>query len=212
MPRKKKRAVEAERQNFYYLIYEMIGTGRTLKKVHKLASGIGSRVALKTLQHYSAKYNWQSRLLERAARQEAAPMIEAKELLVKINQDHYQIFEDIGKLVKAGIRYHKKQIALSEQAGLGDVLEIPVTYLGKMAEYVQRGQRIASGQATDRIEVVYEVMAPVVKEIMAVFLAVNYISKDPPELVQRRKVEFIKRGDAILEGYYEQTKLLGRGK
>lgn len=210
MPRPKKRkrvaTVEAERQEYFFLIYEQMGSTRSLRRLQELVHSVGSQISYKTLGRYSAKYGWQVKILERIARHESADFPDVKAQVEEMNRRHVETFQDIGAVVTAGIKLYRKRIEDSLAAGLGGTLEIPLPEIARLAETYQRGERLARGEATSKSEVIVEVVAPLVKDLFAVFLAVNIITNDPPELVKRRQAEFIKRGDSVIMTYYGQAK------
>lgn len=194
-----------EKQEYFFLIYEQMGTTRTLKRLWGLVRGIGVEMSLKTLERWSSTYHWQSRILERAARHESADFQEIQSEVERMNQEHAQTFQDIGTLVAAGIRKYKDEIMEKVKAGLPPTLEIDLQTLGKLAQSYQYGERLARGLATSKAEIIVEVLPPLVKDMFAVFLAVNVITNDPPELVKKREAEFIDRGDQVLLQYYGKT-------
>lgn len=163
---------------------------------------------MKTLEEYSSKYGWQSRILERAARQESADFQEIQDTVEHMNQEHAQTFQDIGALVKAGIRKYQEDIQKKVAAGLPPTLDVDLATIGKLAQTYQYGERLARGLATSKAEVIVEVLPPLVKDMFAVFLAVNVITNDAPEIVKKREAEFISRGDQVLLQYYGRAKQL----
>ncbi len=197
-----------ERQEFFFLVYEQMGVGRTLKRLWGIVRGLGVEISLKTLERYSSEYGWQARILERAARQESAEFQDVQAQVDRMNAEHAQAFQDIGALVKAGVLHYQKEIETKVKAGLPPTLEIDLATIGKLAQTYQYGERLARGLATSKAEVIVEVLPPLVKDMFAVFLAVNVITNDPPELVRKREAEFISRGDQVLLTYYGKTKEL----
>lgn len=201
-----------ERQEYFFLIYETLGVNRTLKRLWGLVRGIGAEISLKTLERYSSEYNWQARILERAARHESADFQEVQDQVDKMTDEHVRTFQDIGALVTAGIKHWQTEIEKKVAVGLPPTLEIDLQTIGKLAQTYQYGERLARGLATSKAEVIVEVLPPLVKDMFAVFLAVNVITNDPPELVRRRESEFIQRGDQVLNTYYGKAKELPEAK
>lgn len=201
-----------ERQQYFFLVYEGMGVNRTLKRLWGLVRGVGVDITLKTLERYSSQYNWQSKILERAARQESAGFQDVQDQVARMEEEHVRTFKDIGALVTAGIQYYQDEIQKKIDAGLPATLEIDLSTLGKLAQTYQYGERLARGLATSKTEVILEILPPMVKDMFAVFLAVNVITNDPPELVQKREAEFISRGDQVLLQYYGRQKQITEGK
>jgi len=194
-----------ERQEYFFLVYEQMGVSRSLKRLWGLVRGVGAEISLKTLERYSSEYNWQSRILERLARHESADFQDVQDQVDRMNAEHAQTFQDIGALVTAGIKHWKKAIEDKVKVGLGPTLDMDFQTIGKLAQSYQYGERLARGLATSKAEVIIEVLPPLVKDMFAVFLAVNVITNDPPELVKKRESEFIQRGDQVLLTYYGKT-------
>lgn len=202
-------ATRADRAEFFFLIYEALGPKRSIRRLYELVRKTG--VAEKTLMRYSKDFFWQRRLLERAGEREADLQLDAVAVVKEMDARHAELFQDIGALARAGVSFFQAKVGEQLKAGLDPTLNMDIGDLVRLAESAQRGERIARGQATSKTEVIVEVVAPLVKEIMAVFLAVNVITNDPPEMVIKRQAEFIKRGDAILATYYEPAKALNGG-
>jgi len=201
-----------ERQNFYFLIYEQLGVNRTLKRLWGLVRGLGVDISLKTLERYSSEYGWQAKILERAARRESAEFQDLHVQVDRMNEEHVQVFQDMGAVVRAGLLHYRAEIEQKVAAGLPPTLDIDLATIGKLAHTYQYGERLARGLATSKAEVIIEVLPPLVKDMFAVFLAVNVITNDPPELVRKREAEFITRGDQVLNTYYGKTKALPGGR
>ena len=159
-----------ERQEYFFLVYEQMGTSRTLKRLWGLVRGVGAQLSLKTLERYSSQYNWQSRILERAARHESADFQEVQAQVEQMTSEHVRTFKDIGALVTAGIRKYQDDIQKKVQAGFQPTLDIDLGTLGKLAQTYQYGERLARGLATSKAEVIVEVLPPLVKDMFAVFL------------------------------------------
>jgi len=197
-----------ERQEYFFLVYEQMGVTRTLKRLWGLVRGVGAEISLKTLERYSSDYGWQAKILERAARHESAGFVDVQDQVDRMNEEHARTFKDIGALVTAGIKHWNQEIEKKVAAGMAPTLDIDLQTIGKLAQTFQYGERLARGLATSKAEVIIEVLPPLVKDMFAVFLAVNVITNDPPELVRKREAEFIQRGDQVLNTYYGKTKAL----
>jgi hypothetical protein len=197
-----------EKQEYFFLVYEGMGTTRTLKRLWGNVRGLGVEISLKTLERWSADYGWQRRILERAARRESADFQDVQVQVDRMNDDHARTFQDIAALARAGISFYQAKIDAQVKAGMNPALDMEIADLVRLAESAQRGERLARGLATSKAEVIVEVLPPLVKDLFAVFLAVNVITNDPPELVRKRQSEFITRGDQVLIQYYGGQKQL----
>ena len=128
-----------ERQEYYYLIYEQMGTGRSLKRLWALVHGAGMNITLKTLGRYSSKYHWQSRILERAARHESADFQDIQDQVSQMEIEHSKTFQDIGALVTAGIAHWQIKMRENVEAGLAPMLEMDLKTIGQLAHTYQKG-------------------------------------------------------------------------
>jgi len=196
-------ASRSERAALFFGIYEALGPTRTLRRLYEICYKTG--VSAKTLENYSRDFHWQRQLLETSGEREKKVQLAAVDLVAEMNERQAATFKDLFALVREGLTFYQAQAAEQVKAGLPQGLKMDLSDLARLAESAQRGERLARGVATSKTEVIIEVVAPLVKEIMAVFLAVNIISNDPAEIVSKRQAEFIKRGDAILATYYNPT-------
>lgn len=200
----------AEKQNFLFLVYEAMGPTRTLRRLQEVCGKVGVKLGLKSIENYSRKYHWQRRLLERSAERGREVDLDAKKVVEVMNESHAALFQDITTLARAGVSFY--QAAVEESLKVGKPgLQMEIADLVRLAESGQRGERLARGQATSRVEILAEVLQPLVKDIFAVFLAVNVITNDPPEITRKRQAEFVKRGDQLLQSYWGQKELTGPG-
>jgi hypothetical protein len=195
-----KLASRPERAALYFGIYEALGPNRTIRRLYELVQKTG--ISEKTLARYSQDFHWQRKLLATSGEREKKVQLEAVDLVNEMNERQAETFKDLFALVRQGLTFYQAEAAEQARAGIQKGLKMDLADLARLAESAQRGERLARGVATSKTEVIVEVVAPLVKEIMAVFLAVNVITNDPSELVNKRQAEFIKRGDAILATYY----------
>ena len=207
-------SARSERSALFFGLYEALGPTRTIRRLWELCRRTG--ISEKTLERYSQDFHWQRQLLETAGEREKKVQLESADLVAEMNERQATTFKDLFTLVRFGLNHYQSLVAEQSKAGLPKGLKMDVADLARLAESAQRGERLARGVATSKTEVIIEVVAPLVKEIMAVFLAVNVITNDPAEMVNKRQAEFIKRGDAILATYYETPSVkrltTGRGK
>jgi hypothetical protein len=201
-----------ERAEYFFLVYEQLGPNRTIKRLWGLARGLGIKTSLPTLERYSQRFGWQARILERAARHESAAFQDIQKEVDRMNAEHASLFVDIGALAKAGVMKYQEELHEKVKAGLPPTLEMDLPTIARLAQSYQYGERLARGLATSKAEVIVEVLPPLVKDMFAVFLAVNVITNDPPELVKKRESEFIQRGDQVLIQYYGKTTALPEGR
>lgn len=195
-------AKTAERQAWAFLLYEAMGASRTLSALTDVVRSLGiRRCGQKTLERWSRKYHWQQRLMERQAGREGLVTQTALDMKKAMEDRHVTVFTTIENLAREGLKYQFSEVAKRAADGLPG-LELEPELILRLAEGAQRGERLARGEATSKAQVVVQVVGPLVRDIFAVFMAVNVITNDPIELQRKRQAEFIKRGDEILGGYY----------
>ena len=196
------RVTVAERQSWAFLLYEGMGADRNLISLSDIVRAVGIRRAgVKTLARWSAKYQWQRRLMERQVTREGEVTQRALDIKKAMEDRHVGLFQALESLAREGLKYQFSEVEKRTAEGLTGLGMEPAAIL-HLAEGVQRGERLARGEATSKAQVVIQVVGPLVKDIFAVFQAVNVITNDPPEMMKRRLAEFIKRGDEILGQYY----------
>jgi len=210
-PRKKKKDLReqrtAEKADALFLTYVQMGENRSLAGLGEFVRSMGAEISDKTLERWSARFDWQARLLKYQAEAEKARALDGVDALADMNTRHIRLNQALANLAAAGINRFQEMLQRSQTGGRRGSLIMDYGDIISLISQSQRGERLARGQATSKAEVIIEVLSPVVKEIMAVFLAVNVISSDPPETQERRQVEFIKRADAVLSSYYEPARL-----
>ena len=91
-PRKPDRREERTREKAeaYFLIYAMMGDERTLKKVGDIVRSIGIKISDKTLERWSARYDWQAQLLHYQAEARArmqADSVQTTRAIVLVLED-----------------------------------------------------------------------------------------------------------------------------
>lgn len=197
---------EQEKSDMLYLIYKFMGVERTLKKLHDMTFSLGLKVSEKTLVRYSAKYQWQRRLLEENAveKQKAEKAASAK--VEQMNTRHAQIAQSMMAMVVASVtKYQESMRQAQAQRRLQDpnaplTLDLTIDELTKLYKTAQQGERMARGQATSRIEVWVDVTRTVVHEFGLIFLSVYQI-----EDKDQMKAEFIRLSDEMLTRYFNET-------
>jgi len=189
---------QKEKADMLFMVYKMMGPERSLFKLAEFCTAVGLKVSEKTLKLYSAKFEWQRRLLELNAKE-----VEQKEKslvtqIEQMNAQHAQFARGLLALAAAGLTHHQQRMTVTPQGGRSLALDIDeVIALFKAA---QSGERLARGQATSRVEVWLDVAATVVREFGLIFLSVNSL---PDE--NERKAEFIRLSDEMMKRYFTEN-------
>ena len=200
----------AAKADALFLTYVQMGEGRTLARLWGFVRSMDVIISLKTIERWSAKFHWQERLLQYQAEVERRRALEGVEALEDMDKRHIQLNQALGSLAAAGITHYQNLIANAQAEGKRG-LTLDIHEIIGLIGQAQRGERLARGLATSKAEVIIEVLPPLVKDIFAVFLAVNVITNDPPELVRKRQSEFITRADAVMVLYYGGQKQISEG-
>jgi len=201
----------AAKADALFLTYVQLGEDRTLKRLWAFVRSMDVKISLKTIERWSASFHWQERLLQYQAEIERKRALEGVEALEDMDKRHVQLNQALGSLAAAGISHYQDLIAKAQAEGKRG-LKLDINEIVGLIGQSQRGERLARGLATSKAEVIVEILPPLVKDIFAVFLAVNVITNDPPEMVRKREAEFITRADQQLNQYYKQTKQIPEGK
>jgi len=185
---------EKERADIFFILYANMGDGRSLAKLGNSIRMVGGKISDKRLEVYSSKYEWQRRVLEETAKMKDQAEKSIQQQVEKMNQQHAQIAQGLMSLVVAGLKDYQATI---QQTGK---LKLDPKDLTGLYQAAQRGERLARGQATSRVEVWLDITQTVVREFGLIFLSV-YNMQDR-ELM---KAEFIRLSDEMLNRYFSET-------
>lgn len=205
---------ERERANDLFLLYEAMGTDRSLQSLCKLIRDTGNKANPKTLAKYSKKYGWQQLLLDRQVKRDALHQAESLDIKGEMTERHVSGFKDLMTVAKAGLNLYMgivdKQLAKGEKATIPFMELKDIT---NMLLAAQKGERLSRGLVTSRAEVIVEVVGTLIQEFKGVLISVNSMSKDDGETIAGRQREFIRRSDEMLEIYFASLpKQLGKGE
>jgi hypothetical protein len=162
----------------YFQIYYELGAERSLQKLTSFRGELGlPYAALSTLTKWSSDFGWQARViqLDAFARKRAADNMERRRAAQLERQAVIgHAMQNIGA---QGLEVLQKDRQRISDLGVGDLVQL-----------VREGQKIenlATGLATERVEVAVGILTAIVYEVVALFERVN-----PLEDPEQRKVEF----------------------
>jgi hypothetical protein len=204
---KRRRRLERTKNkaDFLFMVYRFLGPDRTLKKLAEIVHLTGITLSEKTLGRYSARFDWQRRILEVNAQDKDRREKAVAAQVEQMNQRHVQFAQGLLGLAAGGLNFFQQ---LMRDTDRGKTLHMSIPDLIQLYRTAQSGERLARGQATNRVEIWVDVASTVVEEFSMIFLAVNDIS-DPAE----RKTEFIRLADDMVRRYYtEAQKQLTEGR
>ena len=192
---------EKERAGVLFIMYYQMGPERSLEKLRDNCAMVGLKLHLNTYKRYSARYDWQRRVLEATVTEREEREKDALAAVDKMNEEHIKVNRGLMAIAVAGLGHYQSELDNKRQAGLPSTLKLSVRDIVRLVRQAQIGERLARGQATSRAEVVVEVISTFVQEFALIFKAVNEIA-DPVE----REREYIRQFDERLREYYsEQT-------
>lgn len=188
-----------------FMVYRFMGADRSLSKLLEFCGTVRVKISMGTLERYSKKFDWQRRLMELNAqdkdRQEKAISAQVEAM----NHRHAQFAQGLLGLAAGGLNFFQQNMRETDR---GKTLLMSISELVTLYRTAQSGERLARGQATNKVEIWVDVASTVVQEFSMIFLAVNDIT-DPAE----RKAEFIRLGDDMVRRYYtEAQKQLAEGR
>ena len=134
------------RAESYYLLYAALGHDRSLSKLRETLADLGLSVSLNTLKSYSANYDWQGRA---GFLDQRNTSLEHANLPAEMNERHARL-----------------GIALQTVAGKRletiDASELSVGDAPRLAKAGVDIERLATGQANERYELVASMLSPMI--------------------------------------------------
>ena len=162
MTRSKHQARTVEKANLLFGLYVALGAGRSLAAVCDIAQSAGVKTSATTLEGYSADFHWQKRL---AAVEAEVADAEAALTIADMNLRQAalgQAMQDAGAHTVKAIDKNKEIVDPTDAA--------------RLIDSGSKLQRLAMGEATSRSEVINDTLTAIVKDIIALFLAVNQLA------------------------------------
>ena len=184
MPSAGKRA----RAEAAFAIYAGLGAGRSLRRIQEMQVllGVMKPYALSTLESYSREFDWQRRVQDFDAKAAAAAAASLEEDAVVMHQRQAQAGALAQQIAVAGLEAFESDPALLQEEG--------VAALSLLLERGAKLERLARGAATDRPEVVGDVMRSMIVAMIDLFTTVN----DLDDRVERAQ-KFATEADAIVD-------------
>ena len=195
-----------EKADALFLIYQLMGADRSLKKLAELCGTVGVKISEQTIERYSTKYDWQIRLLEAERKLAEKRERDAGKLVDDMNRQDATLAQGMKALVVASLRFYqdkmKREAKIRADRGepADQMLKMNFHDIVTLALAAQRIERLARGQVISRTEIWVEIAATVVREFVLIFEGVNSIEDE-----NERKHEFLRRGDEMMTRYYSET-------
>ena len=213
-------AREQERTDALFLVYWQMGPSRSLAALLELGTTIGLKRSLTTFKRWSAKYEWQRRILEKNAEDKTRRERDFGQAIDQMNERDAMMAQGMkGLLVAAINRYrrmmtddqNRRQAAAGQGVTVSPELDMDFRDMAALARSAVNIERLARGQATSRTEVWVEIATTVVQEFAIIFMTINKFATEG-----EREAEFIRLSDDMMTRYYSQTarkgiQLIGNG-
>jgi len=170
----------------YWLVYQALGPGRSLSKLHGVLADLGLDISLNTLKDYSVRYKWQER----------SELVDGAHTAVELANVPREMDERQARLGAAMQALGSQRIESIDLDGHGYGNVISVRDAIALLRMGVDVERLARGQATTRAELTVQMLTPMINEIVALFAEVNVI-EDP----DTRLNVWATKADGIVETY-----------
>jgi hypothetical protein len=174
------------RAESYWLVYQALGPGRSLSKLHGVLADLGLDISLNTLKDYSVRYKWQER----------SELVDGAHTAVELANVPREMDERQARLGAAMQALGSQRIESIDLDGHGYGNVISVRDAIALLRMGVDVERLARGQATTRAELTVQMLTPMINEIVALFAEVNVI-EDP----DTRLNVWATKADGIVETY-----------
>lgn len=144
-----------QRADTFFAVYYEMGPERSLEKLQELCAKIGLKRALSTFKLYSVEFGWQNRILEVDAKLKDEREKAKFAKIEAMNDRQAQDARNLQAIARAGMTGLVQQMRETGQ------LEMQPQDIATLLEKGARLERLALGEATDRLEaisVTYNIM------------------------------------------------------
>ena len=163
MPR---RTDTADRAELMFALYVELGASRSLDLLRRRLAEVGIVISDTTLGTYSADFHWQDRLVAIEAKARDANDERLVQSIADMNRDQ--------ALIGRGLQtWAGSQLGILQRSGYVAKTGQEVAATAKVGVEIER---LAMGEATSRSEVINDTLTAIVKDIIALFLAVNQLT------------------------------------
>jgi len=195
--RKLRESRTKQKADIYFAMYYKLGPERSLLKLRESLSMLGLKRALNTFKNYSHKYDWQKRVTELDVKLKEKHESERIFQIEHMNRQQAVLGKNMRNLSSVGLQ------VLIDLFKKTDYIDLPVSDIVALAREGTKIERLAMGEATDRIEqysFIYNVMALGIIDIFRDSLATARVPKPMRDSLTR---VFFKGVDA-----YRREKML----
>jgi len=183
----KRQAIRKARAEVYFLAYYELGPERSLEKLREKFASYGLKKALNTYKNYSADFGWQQKVIELDAKLQAEREQKAQQGIIEMNERQAKYGRGI-QAIGTAIMAHFNTV-IREKGELPGTANDLVTLMEKGS----RIERLAMGEATDRVEaisLVWNVMVVRIQEIFREVVSDYPFAEDIAEQFDARVNEY----------------------
>lgn len=211
---------ERERTDALFLVYWQMGPSRSLMALCEVCATVGLKRHLNTFKRWSAKYDWQRRVLEKNAKEKTQREQEFSQAIDQMNERDAMMAQGMKGLIIGAINRYRSRMADDQKYRQGFAaqgvtvtpeLDMDFRDMAALSRTAVNIERMARGQAINRTEVWVDIATTVVQEFAIIFMTVNKFGTE-----EEREAEFIRLSDDMMTRYYSQTtrkgiQLIGNG-
>lgn len=157
------------RSDAYFLLYASMGSKRSLSKLRDLLADLGLDISLNTLKTYSSNYGWGERLEIMPA-----PSNEG-DALMEFASSMAERQSELGRTM---------QYLASERLKTVDPNDLGVNEIVRLMDIGVRIERLAMGEAIERVEIFTNTIQPIIIEMCNLFTTINAIPDEEQRLRQ----------------------------
>jgi hypothetical protein len=198
MRQKSARSRTEQKSEGFFLLYFALGNERTLKKVADYCRKIGVGISLKTLELWSRRFNWQSKIAILEARRTNERQMVQKYAIEEMNKVQAQVGRAILMVAQRHAEIIRELLDRDPDKPLLAAADIP-----RFAREGATLERLARGEVTSRNEEIKAEINSLIIQVCNIFMAVNPLTDE-----DARKRKFAVLFNRAIEG---QVKLIEGG-
>ena len=167
-----------QKAEVWFALYYIMGTDRSIDGLADYGHKVGMQISRTTLARYSRQYKWQDRVAALDEQLQQDRDLELAELVQKMNENQMQIGRGFGDLVKTGLQRYTEYLSKNPDKRLSP------QSMSILASTGTKIERLAAGEATDRIELRNNIVNVIIPQIVNLFYSINDL-EDPDKRTQQ---------------------------
>lgn len=154
--RQAKRVTREQRAFKYELLYRALGERRSVRLVFEFARDAGDTIANSTLEQYAADYRWVANAEQWDAEQRQRLAVERLDSAIAEDIAQSRLFRNLRHVAETGLGPYLEPHAK---------IDMTPVEIARLAEIAVKGERLISGKATERVEVMTSIMLLIQQQI-----------------------------------------------